>query len=545
MKSVLHAQSVDSRRRTIVARVLRLRPSARYGFAVAVTALGTWLRLLLSDEWAAEIPFITFYPAVMSAAWIGGLSPGLLATVLSAVAANYLWVAPPASFALGESSDAAALLVFVTTGTIISALNEAWRRAAAAVAQSEDRERQARQEAEHANRVKDEFLAVLSHELRTPLNATLGWAQLLASGSVAPDRVRDAATTIERNARAEARLVESLLDLSRIVAGTFELELKPIDLSSVVRSTVEALRPTARDVVLTVDIPDEPIAIRGDATRLQQVVWNMLANAIKFTPREGGITVQLRRCGSTAQIQVSDTGQGIPAEFLPHVFERFRQGDGTTARVRRGLGLGLALVREFTEAHGGSVSATSQGIGRGSTFTVTLPIQAEGETQSRPDKAHQETADSPSLTGVRVLVVDDDADARDLLVTLLQSRGAVVCTASSALEALDVIGQFRPQVLLADIGLPHEDGLNLIRKVRAREREQGALSMPAIAVTAYGGADHRVETIAAGYDVHLAKPFQPLELAQTVSQLASSRASRSTSPVVESMRRRAYDEQSV
>jgi len=373
MKSVL-ARSVGKSRVSLVSSVLGLPAFARYGTAIAVTGVAAWIRLVVDDDWAAELPFVTFYPAVMTAAWVGGLLPGLLATVLSAVAANYLWAAPSTSFAFGEVSPTAALGVFFAIGTMISILTAAWRRAAAAAVQSERRERTAKQDAEEANRVKDDFLAVLSHELRTPLNATLGWAKLLASGSLPPDRVRDAATTIERNARAEARLVDSLLDISQIVAGTFELELKPTDLSFVVRTTVDALRPTARGVDLTVDIPNEPVMVRGDATRLQQVVWNVVANAIKFTPGEGHIRVRLRRSGRMAEFQVSDTGQGIPPDFLPHVFERFRQGTRATRGARRGLGLGLALVRDFAEAHGGSVRVTSEGLQRGSTFTVTLPL---------------------------------------------------------------------------------------------------------------------------------------------------------------------------
>jgi signal transduction histidine kinase len=283
-------------------------------------------------------------------------------------------------------SDEASLVVFAAIGTIISVLNDTWRRAAVAVTESEAREERARQEAEHASHMKDEFLAVLAHELRTPLSATLGWAQALASGNLPSDQARHAAEAIARNTDAEATLVESLLDLSRIVAGTFALELKRVDLSSAVRSAVEALRPTARDVVLTVDIADEPVIIQGDTIRLHQILWNILANAIKFTPRDGRITVQLKRIGSTAQIEVIDTGQGIPKELLPHVFERFTQGDRTTPPLHRGLGLGLALVREFTEGHGGTVSAASQGIGHGSTFTVTFPIQLGGVAPPPPEQ---------------------------------------------------------------------------------------------------------------------------------------------------------------
>jgi signal transduction histidine kinase len=323
----------------------------------------------------AELPFVVFYPAILSAAWVGGLWPGVLATILSAAAASYL----SGSFALGGVSDGAALVVFVSIGTLISALNEAWRRAIAAVAESERQQGHGRLKAEHANHEKDEFLAVVSHELRTPLNAILGWAKILTAGNLSPDRTRHAAETIARNAHAEARVVESLLDLSRIHAGTFALELSSLDLSSAVRSAVETMSSTARNIALTVDIADDPIIIQGDTVRLYQIVWNILTNAIKFTPPHGYIAVRVRRVGATAELEIADTGQGIPVELLPHVFERFRQGDNTTPARQRGLGLGLALVRELTEAHGGSVRAVSDGIGRGTTVTVTLPIQLESD----------------------------------------------------------------------------------------------------------------------------------------------------------------------
>ena len=368
-------RSIERRWPAIGLRVLRLPAGARYGFAFGVTAVAASLPLVLRGEWTAELPFVAFYPAVLSAAWVGGLWPGVLATLLSAAAASYL----SGSFALGEVSDAAALVVFVSIGTLISVLNGAWRRAIAVVADSERRQEHARQKAEHANHEKDEFLAAVSHELRTPLNAIIGWAKILTAGNLSPDRTRHAAETIARNAHAEARVVESLLDLSRIHAGTFALELTSLDLSSAVRSAVETISSTARDIVLTVDIADEPIIIQGDTVRLYQIVWNILTNAIKFTPPNGHIAVQVRRVGAAAQLQISDTGEGISVELLPHVFERFRQGDNTTPARQRGLGLGLALVRELTEAHGGSVSAVSDGIGRGTTVTVTLPIHQESD----------------------------------------------------------------------------------------------------------------------------------------------------------------------
>ena len=336
--------------------------------------LAAGLRILWGPEWTTELPFAPFYPAVIGAAWVGGLWPGLLATALSAAAAGYLGASEPASFALGEVSDTAALAVFSAIGTLISLLSETWRRATIAAAESERQQEHARQEAEQANHDKDEFLAAVTHELRTPLNAIIGWAQILSKGHLPPDRTRHAAETIARNAHAEARVLESLLDISRIHAGKFALELTTLDLSSEVRSAVEALRSTARDIHLTVAVANEPIVVRGDTVRLHQVVWNILANAIKFTPSGGRIAVLVQQVGTAAQLQITDTGQGISPQLLPHVFERFSQGDETTPAGQRGLGLGLALVRELAEAHGGSVSAASPGIGRGTTVTVRLPV---------------------------------------------------------------------------------------------------------------------------------------------------------------------------
>jgi PAS domain S-box-containing protein len=382
------------------------------------------------------------------------------------------------------------------------------------------REQAARAEIERASHLKDEFLAVLSHELRTPLNAILGYSHLLNSGALPPQRLKHALGAIQRNAEAQARLVESLLDLSRIMAGKLDLDLQPIDLARVVDSAVDVVRPEAeaRDVAIDVAAPPSPCALVGDGNRLQQVLWNLFANAVKFTPRNGRVAIRWAAEDAHIRIHVSDTGQGIRAEFLPHVFDRFSQSDGEKRRSRGGLGLGLALVREIVQAHGGSVVAESPGEGRGSTFTVTLPRSlpvrrpTPGTTEIPDDGARQ-------LPSLDVLIVDDDGDVRDLLALLVESRGALARTASSVAEALNAVEQHRPNVLLADLRMPEEDGYSLIRKLRADERLRQQVHLPAIAVTAYASPSDREQAIVAGYDWHVAKPIDPEDLARAIARV--------------------------
>jgi PAS domain S-box-containing protein len=386
-------------------------------------------------------------------------------------------------------------------------------------------ERQARRHAEEASRAKDEFLAMLSHELRTPLSAILGWAVILRRGQMPLERASHALEVIERNARAEAQLVESLLDLSRIAAGKLRLDTERVDLSSLVQAVVDSLRPSAnaKGVALEMAARPGPMIVVGDSGRLQQIFSNLLTNAVKFTAQDGHIQVRLTRIGSQAQIQVIDDGEGIDPDFLPHIFDRFRQADGAKSRAHGGLGLGLAIVRELVQAHGGTAVAESQGKGRGSTFTVTLPIPAV--IPSHIEAAHLQPgrAEEPSVSGLRVLVVDDDADARELVAMTLQSRGAVIEFASSAAEALDSVSRQRPDVMIADIGMPQEDGYELIRKLRAVEGEQSGKRLSAIALTAYASAADRDQALAAGYDVHLAKPVGPGDLTHAVANFRKAR----------------------
>ena len=380
------------------------------------------------------------------------------------------------------------------------------------------REQAARVELERANHLKDEFLAVLSHELRTPLNAVLGYAHLLNEGKLPPERTRHAMEAIQRNAEAQARLVDSLLDLSRIMAGKLELNLEPVDLWKVVDAAIDVVGPDAeaKSITLAVTEPRMLLSVVGDTGRLQQVFWNLLSNAIKFTPRGGEVTIEITAEDQRAKITVADNGHGISSEFLPHVFDRFKQAE-SAARSAGGLGLGLALVREMVQAHGGTVAADSQGLGRGSTFTVILPVDATATGGIAAPERRPDAGTFEALRRLDVLVVDDNADARDLLRLLLESRGAAVRTAASAAEALKAIRERPPAVLLADLGMPEEDGYSLIRKVRGQGHHAATLS--AVAVTAFATVTDRERAIAAGYDAHVSKPVDADALTGIIQSL--------------------------
>ena len=392
-------------------------------------------------------------------------------------------------------------------------------------------ERDARTEAERASRMKDEFLATLSHELRTPLNAILGWANILRDGASTPADLAEGLEIIERNARAQARIVEDLLDMSRIVSGKVRLEVGHCDLAPIIEAALTTVRPAAEARGIQLQAVLDPAArpVSGDPGRLQQVFWNLLSNAIKFTPKGGRVQVVLERINSHLEVSISDTGQGIPADFLPHVFDRFRQEDSSASRQHGGLGLGLAIVKQLIELHGGTVRARSAGAGQGSTFVVVLPLTAlqagaaPGATERRSpvEGAGLPVAseERPDLTGVRVVVVDDEPDARLLVALLLENCGAAVSTASSAEEALALVQSAHPAVLVSDIGMPGEDGHALIRRVRALPGERGGAT-PAVALTAYARAEDRVRAVQAGFQRHLAKPVEAAELLATVASLA-------------------------
>jgi signal transduction histidine kinase len=373
------------------------------------------------------------------------------------------------------------------------------------------------QRAQEVSRAKDEFLAVLSHELRTPLNAILGWSRMLRDGHVAPARVEHAVSVIERNARLQTQLVEDLLDVSRIVSGKLRLDIRPVDLPAILQSAVDAVRPATanKNIQVTARIRSDMGPVHGDADRIEQVVWNLLANAVKFTEPGGRIDVELRQTDHSAEIVVSDDGQGIAPDFLPHVFDRFRQAEGGISRKHGGLGLGLALVRALTEAHGGSVGASSAGLGKGATFTVRLPLLTASDQQRATASASVPAA---HINGMRALVVDDDADARELLAMTLESAGAIPLLASSVREALRLFEQERPDLLLADLAMPEEDGLDLIRIVRALPEEGGG-RIPAIAVTAYASGAERDKALGAGYDAHVAKPYDTEALLAAIASV--------------------------
>ena len=402
------------------------------------------------------------------------------------------------------------------------------------------REQAARLMVESANRSKDEFLAILSHELRTPLNAILGWAEILQSGEVSRAEVKEGIEIIERNARSQARLVEDVLEVSRIICGKVRLNIAPLDLEAVVDAAFTSARPTAsaKGLALTREIVAADRMVPGDPDRLQQVVWNLLTNAIKFTPRGGQVGVRVRLLDREAEIQVKDTGIGIKEDFLPYVFDRFRQSDASTTRSHGGLGLGLSITRHLVEMHGGTVTAESAGEGRGAVFTVLLPLStpsavdtgsSEERPPTQPERAGTTAASAlPSLADRRVLVVDDEADSRRLLVHLLNRAHATVREADSVPAALAVLQEWPADVLISDIAMPGENGYSLLRRLRQSSLVEWR-TLPAIALTAFARAEDREMAMAAGFQMHLAKPFQPLALLTAVATLASVEPSMVTS----------------
>jgi PAS domain S-box-containing protein len=383
----------------------------------------------------------------------------------------------------------------------------------------------ARRRAEEASRAKDEFLATVSHELRTPLNHMLGWITMLRSGKLQSEKTQKAFDTIERNVRTQGRLIDDLLDVSRIISGKLLIEPSRIEITTVVEAAAESIGPSAEDkgVNFKTTLAPEAGKVLGDPDRLLQAIWNLLSNAVKFTPEGGNIELRLTRVNSQIEIAVIDDGQGISPDFLPHVFDRFRQQDATTARQHGGLGLGLAIVRHLAELHGGSVRVESEGEGRGATFTITLPVAADHAAPSGKARGSSIISESytklPSLDGVRILLVDDLAEARELITFALVNKGAEVRTADSAIEGLSVLGEWRPDVILSDIAMPSEDGYAFIRKVRKLSVEKGG-KIPAAALTAYVGSKERLKSIEAGYQAYITKPVEWSELIMIVASLA-------------------------
>jgi signal transduction histidine kinase/ActR/RegA family two-component response regulator len=386
---------------------------------------------------------------------------------------------------------------------------------------------EARTAAEAANRVKDEFLATLSHELRTPLTAIIGWAHLLERGRLSPEETGHAVDIIVRNAAAQNQLVDDLLDVSRINNGKLQLSLRPVEIGPVVKAAVGTVTPAATAKGIRLQLIEDPAGslVMGDPERLQQVFWNLLSNAIKFTSKNGRVRVSVQSVDSNVEVVVADSGQGIEAVLLPRIFERFTQGNSSSTRSARGLGLGLSIARQLVELHGGSIQGKSPGIGRGSTFTVRLPrspvTASDPRVYSRADAAVG-LEDVPDLAGIRVLIVEDDHDARALVEKVLEGQGALVTSVSSAREALDVLGRERMDVLLSDVEMPGTDGYQLIRELRLRPSQEGG-SVPAAALTAYARTEDRLRALRAGFQLHLSKPVQPSELVTVVASLAARR----------------------
>jgi PAS domain S-box-containing protein len=378
------------------------------------------------------------------------------------------------------------------------------------------REQAAREEAEALNRAKDQFLAVLSHELRTPLNAIFGWARMLHEGQLDPALRARGTEAILRNAKAQLQLVEDLLDVSRIITGAMRLEMRPVDLRTVVDAALETVRPTAgaKDLDVEAVLDPDAVTVMGAPDRLQQVVWNLLVNAVKFTPKGGRIHVRLRRAGSHVELAVSDTGEGITSDVLPHVFERFRQGDSSTTRAHGGLGIGLALVRHLVDLHGGTVRAESPGPGQGATFTVRLPLAL----RSVEATAASDVRVATSLDGLRVLIADDDVDGLEFARLVVERAGAEVRACLAASEVRRTLADWPADVLVLDIEMPDEDGLALVRALR-----DAGTRTPAIALTGHGAGEDRKRALASGFDLHLSKPVDPGELATAIATLAGRR----------------------
>lgn len=520
-----------------VGRVVRV-----YGAAVGVVLLAAFLKTLLQPVTPGQSPFLLFFGAVMFSAWYGGPGPGVLATLLAALSVDYFFMLPPQVVLRHSLSQNLQLLVFVSEGflaTWLCTLLHRARQGAEASAQETQQDRdqlrrneetyqQHAEELAESGRLKDEFLATASHELRTPLNAILGWVQLCRGGKLDEQGRAHALETIEQSAKIQARLIEDLLDISRIVTGKMRLTVHAVHLPDVVEAAIETVRPAADAKEISVQTRLSPAAgpVFGDASRLQQVVWNLLSNSIKFTPRGGVVHVQLERRNSQVELTISDTGAGIKAGFLPYVFDAFRQADGSSTRLHKGLGLGLDIVRRLVELHGGTVHAESGGEGQGATFRVRLPVaplHAVTRDSARSRWASgRDTVDgtAPALRGLRVVVVDDDPAARELLTAVLAQGGVEVTAAASAAEGLAAVQRLKPHVLLSDIEMPEEDGYALIRKVRALAPDQGGRT-PALALTAYTRADDRCRAFMAGFQMHLAKPVEPAEVLAAVATLAT------------------------
>lgn len=497
----------------------------RYAIAAGIVGAATVLRAAVDPLVHDQIPYFVYVAAVVVATWFCSTDGGIVAIALAAFVGNYYFVPPRYEF-IPHGEDWVAMALFAAVGLALVAFVGRWKRAERSLYAQAYRLQEQADDLRVASRLKDEFLATLSHELRTPLNAILGWAQILDGGQLDLGQQKHAIETIVRNAKAQARLVEDVLDVSAIVSGRLRLRLATVDLAHIVASAVEMVRPAADAKKIEIRTSFMPNAMMvGDGDRLRQIAWNLLSNAVKFTGKGGLVKVKLEMSDSQLVLVVSDTGCGVEPEFLPHLFERFTQADSSLTRRQAGVGLGLAIVRHLAELHGGSVSAESPGRDQGATFVVALPVRAVSEPPTETEGARQDgqVAAAPLeptiLRGIRVVVVDDESDARELVEAVLVEYGATVRAASSAREAFDVVRDWRPDVLLADIGMPDEDGYSLMQRVCRLSAAEGR-STPAAALTAYAQDGDRERALSSGFRSHIAKPVSAERLVAAVAELA-------------------------
>jgi signal transduction histidine kinase/ActR/RegA family two-component response regulator len=515
-----------------------LRGPRRYLLAVAIVGAASLLRQMVDPLVHDQIPYFIYVGAVVPATWFCGVGAGIVGTMLAAFLGNYLFVRPRYD-AVPQPEDWIAIALFSAVAFGLVWQVGRWRRAERGLyARAQRMQEQARRmrqqaeelgrlnaEAERTNRAKDEFLATLSHELRTPINTVVGWAYMLSQSRLSPSQVVGASEAILRNSQLQMRLIDDLLDVSRIISGKLTLNLETVNLAEIARQVLDTVQPAAaaKDIELRTSLSPDT-TLEGDPDRLRQVVWNLLSNAVKFTPKRGWVDVRAEKRESQIRLTVSDSGAGVEREFLPHLFERFTQADSSRTRHHGGLGLGLAIVRHIAELHGGTVSAASEGRNKGASFTISLPIRpvsdpvgtVDGRDGMRDGAALPVGADT--LRDLRVLVVDDEADARMLVEAVLRRYGADVHTADSAEKAFQDVQRWHADVLVADIGMPEEDGYSLIRRVRALPAGDGG-STPAVALTAYAQNEDRQHAFAAGFQEHVAKPVRPERLAQVVARL--------------------------
>lgn len=532
--------------------------AVRFAVPIAASLVAAAAGAALQAAVGYRFPLITFYPAIMISGWYGGFWSGVTATATATALTNYLWLGPLRARDQSTLGDIVALVLFVGVGVTISAFCGSLHRSTAREHESAARERRAREhaeageaalkesehnlrlalagervaraEAQDANRMKDQFLAMVSHELRTPLNALLGWADMLKRGVLREDRRERAIDAIHANATRQAQLVDDLLDLARILSGKLQLQPTHIHVEEPLRASMEIVQPAAdaKGIELTLEVESPDLTLLADGMRLQQVFWNVLSNAIKFTPDHGVIHVNLRQAENDVEIAIRDTGQGIPTELLQTIFEPFRQADSSSTRAHSGLGLGLAIVKHVIEAHGGSVRAESAGEGRGATFSLRLPLEFAGIPVAAPASPVPKSVSMPSeLSGTRVLVVDDDADSREVMAAHLELHGVTVMTAASAHEALTIVQREPVRALLVDVAMPGLDGYAFIRTIRSLPSKEIA-SLPAAAVTAFATPADRDLALQAGFQAHIAKPVNSSTLAQILIKLIARRSDQPT-----------------